>query len=289
MNIALGVLKVALIVTVVPLRGGLLTGADRVLTAKMQRRKGPPLLQPFYDVLKLLNKEPAAVNRITRYYVTLSLFFTLFTVVLFFMGMDLLLCIFAFTLACIFFVIAGYSSWSPYSFVGAERELIQIMCYEPMVLIVVFGFYRVVGTFAVKDVFLLRTPLVVKLPLIFLGLTYILTIKLRKSPFDLSMSHHGHQEIVKGITTELTGICLAMVEVTHWLETVFALGLVCIFFVTRSPASWLPAVAATLAIWFFEIVIDNSFARVKWKLALQISWLVTLACGTANLLIINFS
>lgn len=289
MSVLFNILKVVLIVVLVPLLGGLLTGVDRILSARMQRRKGPPLLQPFYDVLKLLNKVPATVNQITRYYVTLSLFFTFFTVVLFFMGMDLLLCIFAFTLACIFFVIAGYSSWSPYSFVGTERELIQIMCYEPMVLIVVFGFYRVVGTFAVKDVFLQRTPLVVKLPLIFLGLTYILTIKLRKSPFDLSMSHHGHQEIVKGITTELTGICLAMVEVTHWLETVFALGLVYIFFVTRSPVSWLLAAVATLAIWFLEIVIDNSFARVKWKLALQISWLVTLACGTANLLIINFS
>lgn len=289
MSVLFNILKVVLIVVLVPFLGGLLTGVDRILSARMQRRKGPPLLQPFYDVLKLLNKVPATVNQITRYYVTLSLFFTFFTVVLFFMGMDLLLCIFAFTLACIFFVIAGYSSWSPYSFVGTERELIQIMCYEPMVLIVVFGFYRVVGTFAVKDVFLQRTPLVVKLPLIFLGLTYILTIKLRKSPFDLSMSHHGHQEIVKGITTELTGICLAMVEVTHWLETVFALGLVYIFFVTRSPVSWLLAAVATLAIWFLEIVIDNSFARVKWKLALQISWLVTLACGTANLLIINFS
>ena len=282
-------IKAIVILILVPLAGGLITGADRVITAKMQRRKGPPLLQPFYDVIKLLKKESTTVNSVTRYYTTFSLCFTTFTVVLFFLGMDILLCIFAFTLACIFFVIAGYSSYSPFSFVGTERELLQIVCYEPMILMVAFGFYKVVGTFAVGDVFGLKTPLISKLPLIFIGLTYVLTIKLRKSPFDLSMSHHGHQEIVKGITTELTGVCMAMVEVTHWLETMFALGLVYIFFVNSSPVSWVVAAAICLGIFFVEIVIDNAFARVKWKTALTISWIVTATCGAANFLILNFS
>jgi len=43
---------------------------------------------------------------------------------------------------------------------------------------------------------------------------YILTIKFRKSPFDLSMSHHAHQEIVRGITTEFSGPALGLIEVT---------------------------------------------------------------------------
>ena len=253
----------------------------------MQRRKGPPILQPFYDVMKLLQKESTTVNTITRYFITLSMCFSIFTVILFGVGADLLICIFAFTLACILFVLAGYSSYSPYSFIGAERELIQIMCYEPMILIVAFGYYQVVGSFKTADAFALSTPAILKLPFIFIGLLYVLTIKLRKSPFDLSMSHHGHQEIVKGITTELTGICLAMLEISHWFETVFALGLVYLFFIWISPVSWALGVALCLAVYFLEIVIDNAFARVKWRLALQTSWVIIFIAGGVNFLLLS--
>lgn len=282
------VVRIIAVLLLAAVTGGLLSGFDRVLSAKMQRRNGPPLFQPFYDVFKLLRKQNATANLATMYYLSFSLFFTAFTVVMFGLGMDLLLCVFAFTLACVFFVISGYSSYSPFSFIGTERELIQIMCYEPMILLMTFGYYQVVGSFEVRAAFAMDYPPVVKLPLIFLGLTYVLTIKLRKSPFDLSMSHHGHQEIVKGITTEFTGVCMAMVEVTHWLETVFALGLVFILFVNSSPVSWVLGAAACILLFMLEIIIDNSFARVKWKQALAMSWIVTGTCGALNLIIINY-
>ena len=281
------IVKILGIIIFAPIIGGLLSGIDRIISAKMQNRKGPPLLQPFYDVLKLLQKVSTTVNTITRYFITLSMCFSILTVILFGIGADLLICIFAFTLACILFVLAGYSSYSPYSFVGAERELIQIMCYEPMILIMAFGYYQVVGSFKTADAFALSSPPILKLPFIFLGLLYVLTIKLRKSPFDLSMSHHGHQEIVKGITTELTGICLAMLEVSHWFETVFALGLVYLFFIWIAPASWAIGIALCLVVYFLEIVIDNAFARVKWRLALQTSWAVIFIAGGVNLLLLS--
>ncbi len=288
MEILLTILKIIAILVLTPIIGGILTGIDRKITAKMQRRVGPPLLQPFYDVFKLFQKESVTVNSITRYYVAISLCFSAFTVVLFFLGTDILLCIFAFTLACIFFVLAGYSSFSPYSFVGTERELIQIMCYEPMILISAFGFYEVCQTFDITGAFSLSSPVILKLPLIFLGLTYILTIKLRKSPFDLSMSHHGHQEIVKGITTELTGECLALVEITHWFDTIFALGLIYIFCVFDAPYSKVTALIICLLVYFLEIFIDNTFARVKWKVAFKTSWLITALAGGINLFVVKY-
>ena len=49
-----------------PLAGGLLAGLDRKLSARMQRRVGPPILQPFYDVLKLFEKEKQTVKLSTR-------------------------------------------------------------------------------------------------------------------------------------------------------------------------------------------------------------------------------
>jgi len=282
------ILRILGIIIAAPVIGGLLTGLDRKITAKMQRRKGPPVLQPFYDVFKLLNKQSTTVNIITRYFITLSMFFNIFTVILFFMGTDILLCVFAFTLACIIFVLAGYSSYSPYSVIGAEREMVQILCYEPMILILAFGYYQVAGSFKIADAFNLSSPVILKLPFIFIGLLYVLTVKMRKSPFDLSTSHHGHQEVVKGITTELTGICLAMLEISHWFETVFALGLVYLFFIYENPISRIAGIIFCLGAYFLEILIDNAFARTKWKLALQTSWIVIIIAGGVNFLLLSF-
>ncbi|MFY9194518.1 MAG: NADH-quinone oxidoreductase subunit H, partial [Methanoculleus sp.] len=48
---------VVLFLILAPVAGGLIAGLDRKLTARMQGRVGPPLLQPFYDVGKLFEKE----------------------------------------------------------------------------------------------------------------------------------------------------------------------------------------------------------------------------------------
>ena len=49
-----------------PVVGCLLAGLDRIISARMQGRVGPPLLQPYYDVRKLFEKERASVNAVER-------------------------------------------------------------------------------------------------------------------------------------------------------------------------------------------------------------------------------
>ena len=75
------------------------------------------------------------VRRSQNFYIGFFLVLTIFTGGLFFTGGDLLLVIFAMTLAGIFFVLAGYKASSPYSFIGAQRELLQMMSYEPAVIL----------------------------------------------------------------------------------------------------------------------------------------------------------
>ena len=87
----------------------------------------------------------------------------------------------------------------------------------------------------------------------------MLTIKLRKSPFDLSMSHHAHQEIVRGVTTEMSGPTLAKVEIMHWAENVLFLSWTAIFFVWANPASIALAVVVGIVAYFLEVFIDNNF------------------------------
>lgn len=262
-----------------PVIGGLVSGIDRKLTARMQGRVGPPIFQPFYDVGKLLEKENLVVTSSQNFYILSYIVFIVVSGALFFAGGDLLLVIFAFTLAHIFLVLGAYASYSPYSFVGAERELIQIIAYEPMIILSAVGMYMVTKSFFVNEIAASELPLILYLPGVFIGFLMVFTIKLRKSPFDLSTSHHAHQELVKGVTTEFTGPNLARIEIAHWYENVFLLGFVYLFFAFNPVI----AIVAIIIAYLLEILIDNTFSRVKWQFTLKSSWIVAGMMGLVNL------
>ncbi len=286
MNIS--VVAVVLYLLLGPVVGGFLAGFDRKITARMQGRQGPSLLQPFYDLFKLFSKQTVVVNNVQDFLVCGFLVFIVFTGCLFFSGGDLLLVFFALTLAGIFFIMSACSANSPYSSMGAQRELMQMMAYEPMVLLVAIGFYIVTGSFAVNDIIASsHVPAIAYMPGIFIGFLWVLVIKFRKSPFDLSTTHHAHQEMVKGLTTELSGNILALVELSHWYENVFLLGIVGLFVMTSDWWSGLIAVVVCVFSYFSEILVDNTFPRVKWELMLKSTWIITLVTGVINLLILT--
>lgn len=262
-----------------PVAGGLIAGIDRKVTARMQGRVGPPLLQPFYDVAKLFEKENLVVTASQNFFVLSYLVFMAVAGALFFSGGDMLLVIFAFTLSHIFLVLGAYASYSPYSHIGAERELLQIIAYEPMIILTAVGMYMVTRSFFVSAIVTSDIPVILYLPGVFIGYLIVLTIKLRKSPFDLSTSHHAHQELVKGVTTDFGGPNLGKIEIAHWYEYVFLLGVVWLFF------AWNPviAVAAIIIAYFLEILIDNTFARVKWQLMIRSAWIIAGTLGLVNL------
>jgi len=267
-----------------PIAGGVLAGIDRKLSARLQGRYGPPVRQPFFDVLKLFQKERILVNKFQNFPIVLFFLFTVFSGALFFSGASLLLALFSLALAGTFFILGGFSVSSPYSHLGAERELIQMMSYEPMVILVAVGLYQVTGSFKVADIVQHQAPLILYLPGVFAGFVYILTIKFRKSPFDLSMSHHAHQELVRGITTEFSGPALGLIEITHWYENVLLLGMVYLFFAFNP---WL-AIVASLGTYLFEIFIDMNYARFKWQLTFWSSWLFTAVAGVSNIIVLCF-
>ena len=266
-----------------PILGGLLAGCDRIISARMQRRKGPPLLQPFYDFLKLWEKQPIAVNKAEGFYIFGFLLFVLLTGTIFFAQGDILLVVFTLTMASVCLIIAAYAVDSPYSQIGAERELVQTMAYEPMLLMVALGFYLASGSFSVGDILTGAHMNILRMPGIFFGLCFILLIKFRKSPFDISMSHEAHQELIGGLKTEISGRTLAVVELAHWYENVFLFGLVLLFFASDTWWIWLLGLAICEIVFFAEILIDNCCARIKWERMFASTWLVGLMAGFLNI------
>ena len=263
-----------------PLVGGLLDGLDRVITARLQGRVGPPLLQPFYDLRKLFTRRIAPVNRLQIPLIASHLVFAVLTGILFFYGSDILLIIFVLTLASIFLVLAAYSTGSPYSTIGADRELLLMTAYEPMIIIALVGLFGVAKSFNFYDILGSKMPAYLYLPGIYLGLVYVLQMKLRKSPFDISTSHHAHQELVMGLTADMGGPALGLVELAHWYESVYLFALVLLFF----SSSWISAVVGVAVTYFLIILLDNVTARVKWQMTLSIAWLVALVAGAGNLI-----
>lgn len=269
-----------------PLLGGLLDGIDRKISARMQRRVGPPLLQPFYDVVKLFSKQVIIVSRSQIFFLLSYFVLIVLTGAMFFAGTDILLCFFVMSTGATFLYFAGMVTSTPYSTMGANRELLQMLAYEPAVLLTCVGFYLAEGTFNVSEIATSKYSAILYLPGFFIAFVFILTIKMRKSPFDLSTSHHMHQELVKGLTTEMGARNLAIFQVTEWYENVFLLGVVGLYIVNASYYSLIAVVLVVLFTFFLEILIDNTSARVKWDTMLKLSWGVTIFTAGINLIIL---
>ena len=241
--------------------GGLLSGVDRIVTARLQSRQGPPVLQPFYDVFKLFGKTNSVVNPWQVFcsfvYVTASAL----ALLLFFMRGDLLLLFFILTIGAVFQVVGALTVNSPFSQVGAQRELLQMLTYEPILILVFIALSMKSGSFLIADIYRLEEPLLPSMPLVYVALGYALTIKLRKSPFDISASHHAHQEIVRGVLNDYSGPQLALLEIGHWLDVVLLLG-ICSLFWSTGVVGMIVLLAAT---YFVELVIDNVCARLTWR------------------------
>lgn len=278
------VFQIVCFIIFAPLISGLVQGLDRIISARMQGRVGPPVFQPFYDIAKLLQKKSTVVRSSQNIFIIFFLIFMIFSGCLFFTGQDFLLFFFSLMLANIFLILGAYKGSSPYSIIGANRELLQKMAIEPMILIMVMGLYFVTKSFSIATIAFYPSLVILYLPGIFIGFLYILTIKLRKSPFDLSTSHHAHQEIVKGITTEYSGWALAFIEIAHLYELTLIFGMIYLFF----GAIPLLAIFMIALTYFFEIVVDNTCARLKWGHMLKSAWSIALVLGVGNLIVLYF-
>ena len=263
-----------------PIVGALLQGVDRRLTARIQGRQGPPLLQPFYDLFKLLGKEQLIVNRMQIVYAWLHLTFMAATVMMLALGQDSLMLLFVLAFSTLSLVIGGMCVRSPYSRIGSQREILLMVAYEPILVLMVVGFYLVNHSFSIATIWQADQPLIMHLPLLFVALLAVAAIKLQKSPFDLASSHHAHQEIVKGITIEYSGPGLAVLELAHFYETALVMALLALFWATN----WWIGGALALGAYLLVILLDNACARLTTLWMFKFMWTVVLGLALTNII-----
>jgi len=272
-------------VIVAPLVGGLLRGIDRKLTAHMQGRIGPPIIQPFYDVIKLLGKKPMVAGRAQLVFAYGFLALIVTAVIFFVRGQDLLVVLFILFFGSLCLPLGALSVKSPYSQLGGHRELLQFLAYEPILLLAAIPIALKAGGFPIANIFEYGQPLLPDLWLTFVALFIALAIVMRKSPFDISSSEHAHQELVRGVITEYSGPYLALIEIGHWYEMVLLLSILGLFWVVGS--LWWLSIIIALGSWFIMLIVDNVNARLTWSWMLKFAWGAGVTLVALNILFIN--
>jgi len=267
-----------------PIIGGLLAGVDRKLTAKMQERIGPPLIQPFYDVLKLWGKNPMISNNLQPILAFGYLGFAILAAGMVTFQQDLLLVLFIMGIADICLTVAAVSTKSPYSYLGGRREFLAMLSYESVMLLVYVAIFLVTGSFTIKGIYAYGQPLLMVLPLALVALMFVLVIEMKKSPYDVSGSGHAHQELVRGVFTEFSGYTMALIELGHWTKLATTLMIFSLFWAPN------PVIGGviSLTMFFLALVVDNIYPRLTWQKMLTTTWSVGFTLVLLNLAALVF-
>ena len=143
---------------------------DRKVTARVQYRVGPPLLQPLIDIVKLLGKETLIPEGASKLTFLLSPLIGLASVILVstllwinnintnntFLG-DLLVAIYLLTIPSLSIIMGGFSSANPLASLGASREMKLILSYElPFILAILVAVIKSGFSIRLGDILLFQ-------------------------------------------------------------------------------------------------------------------------------------
>jgi formate hydrogenlyase subunit 4 len=233
-----GGMNILLVLALAPLFEGIL----RKVTAKVQSRQGPPIWQPYYDLLKLLGKEDIESGEspaMQRFASWLSLAAILTLAVLVPMGTspplsgaaDAYLLISLLTLCGVSTMLAGLAAGSTYSLVGMSREMMSLMTLEPLLAVAVLVSMVHTRSMRLDAVLNGSAYLQTGLPLagiLMLGVAiFAFQALIGRLPFDIA---EAETELMEGSMVEYSGPKLALFKFTHMAKLmVYGALLVSIF------------------------------------------------------------
>ena len=257
------------------LTGMLLCGIDRKLVARMQKRIGPPVLQPFYDFFKLLGKEtivPAAANRVVflaaplvglAAQVVLQLFIPVFSFSAFRGVADVIVVLYLLLIPALSVILGAASSGSPYAGVGLSREMVTILAVELPLVLVLLAVAKTVGNAMgtqIAEYQAANGSLITRLSMLPAVAAMLLIIpgETGNHPFDAA---EAETEICEGMLAEYSGAPLTVYKISGAVELLTMTSLFVALFlggiggaVEHLLVGLAPAIAGGLAI-VIEIII----------------------------------
>lgn len=297
--IGVGILQALLLLVAAPF----FSGFARVLRAKIQNRKGPPVLQNYLDLTKLMKRQEVVSEQAgwvfhAAPYVLMS---TMLLVALLLPVLavqsplgaagDLILLIYLFALPRFFLSLAGLDSGNPFGGIGSRRELFISALVEPVLLLVVFVMALLAGSTNLGTISSKVSAGALPPSMAFwLGLAafaFATFIEMGKLPFDLA---EAEQELQEGPLAEYSGRSLAILKWGLYLRQLVLVALFLALFLpfgslgVLSLAGVLLASAAFLlkaiVFYFIAAVLENTMARMRFMKSPATIWL---ALGAAVL------
>ncbi|MFH1572170.1 MAG: complex I subunit 1 family protein [Gemmatimonadota bacterium] len=278
---------------------------DRKVTARVQFRQGPPVLQPLYDVMKLLGKEVVVPERArgTGFLLAPLLGFAAVSVAAallwytavrpegVFIG-DLVVVLYILVLPSLAIILGGAASGSPHATVGASREMKLMISYElPLVLAVVAVLVGTgTHTFRLGDLAAYQSQNgaaalhwygAIALVVAF----FCMQAKLGLVPFDIP---EAETELMSGPLVEYSGAPLAVFYLTRamllavmplFLITVFLGGIHLAF-----PGVFLSIVQYVVLL-VLIVVVRNTNPRIRIDHAVKFFWYILTPAALVSLLL----
>ncbi len=277
------VANVGLVLLLAPLAQGIL----RKLTARIQSRQGPPLLQPYFDLLKLLGKEDIESGEfppMQRFAAYLSLSTVLAIACFVPMGFsapmnsagDLILLIYLLTLSGVCTLLAGLAAGSTYSLLGISREMMTMVTLEPLFAIALIVGAVHTGSLRLDTVLQGSVWISTGLPLS--GLVMLAVIGLsfqafvQRVPFDIS---EAETELMEGPLMEYSGPKLALFKYAQMAKLILYSGLFITLFLPFGsawmfPIGWLLFWAKVFALVLIVTLVAATHARYRIDQAIRI-------------------
>jgi formate hydrogenlyase subunit 4 len=224
----------------------LLTGFVRKIKARLLRRQGPPLLQPYRDLLRLTRKEVVLADNASWLFraipylvfaatwVAAALVPTFATGLLFSWSADLIAVIALLGSARFFLALAGMDVGTSFGGIGSSREVMIATLAEPATIMIVFTLALLAGSTQLSNLagFML-TPAVgvrVSLALALVALVMVALAENARVPVDNPATHLELTMVHEAMVLEYSGRHLAMIELAASLKLLLYMSLIgCVF------------------------------------------------------------
>jgi len=259
---------------VVLLLSPLLTGFVRKVKARLLRRQGPPLLQPYLDLIRLMRKDVVLANnaswlfRVIPYivfagtWVAASLVPTFRSGLMFSWSADLIAIIALLGSARFFLALAGLDVGTSFGGIGSSREVMIASLAEPAMLMIVFTVALVAGSTQLSTMaaFMLSSEvgLRVSLGLALLALIMVAIAENARIPIDNPATHLELTMVHEAMVLEYSGRHLALIELSSALKLLLYVSLVgCLFspWGIAVPNASLPALAIGITSYIVKLAV----------------------------------
>jgi len=254
----------------------LFTGFVRKVKARLLRRQGPPLIQPYRDLARLMRKEVVLADsaswlfRVIPYlvfaatWVAASLIPTFRTGLLFSWSADLIAIIALLGSGRFFLALAGLDVGTAFGGIGSSREVMIASLAEPAMIVIVFTLALIAGSTQLSTIAAFMTSSAVGLRVsLALGLWALIMVAVAENgriPIDNPATHLELTMVHEAMVLEYSGRHLALIELAASLKLILYVSLIICLFAPwgiEAAGADLPALALGAAFYAGKLAIGG--------------------------------